>query len=84
MASRMASKTLFKRFNIGERYASQVATVTATSSAAKAQVKTKNFDFGFKESLTDPILFHFSPPNYLVELVFIALIMALLYHLWQF
>merc|ERR1711997_530908 len=37
MASRMASRTLFKRFNIGERYASQVATVTATSSAAKAQ-----------------------------------------------
>ena len=47
MASRMASRTLFKRFNIGERYASQVATVAATSSAAKAQVKTKNFDFGF-------------------------------------
>jgi len=37
MASRMASRTLFKRFNIGERYASQVATVSATSSAAKAQ-----------------------------------------------
>ena len=83
MASRMASRTLFKRFNIGERYASQVATVSATSSAAKAQVKTKNFNIGFGFP-TDPILFNFSPPNYLVELVFIVLIMALPYHLWQF
>merc|ERR1711997_1301619 len=37
MASRMASRSLFKRFNIGERYASQVATVSATSSATKSQ-----------------------------------------------